>query len=288
MMKTMKLALLVCLALFACALMFTACDSGNEVHGTTEPETEAHVHSFGEWETTKNATCTLDGNKERYCSCGEKQVSSIPMTEHTFGKWDVVESATCTEQGVEARFCSCGEKETAVIAATGHTWINDNCIQAKTCSACGFTEGIALGHTTTNGVCTRCNEKIYIANSCTFICADALPKTYSSSTYYEYTYGYAVPHVKTKISAMTYTVNSYGNVELVFDCEVTYLWKITHSSLSIQILDSNGYTIATGFISAGGDVTQGTKYRATVTIYSSKLTSPGEYTVRILEDQSYI
>ena len=82
--KTMKKVLLVCLALLACALMFTACDSDNEnqtpsdttdstTDGTTEPETEAHVHSFGEWETTKSASCTQEGSKVRYCSCGEKQ-----------------------------------------------------------------------------------------------------------------------------------------------------------------------------------------------------------------------
>lgn len=246
-----------------------------------------HEHAWGEWQTTKEATCTAEGSRIRICAdekCNEVETETICAKGHSFGEWVITKEKTCTEDGSKERVCSCGEKETAVIAATGHTWINANCIQAKTCSACGFTEGIALGHTTTNGVCTRCNEKIYIANSCTFICADALPKTYSSSTYYEDTYRYAVPHVKTKISAMTYTVNSYGNVELVFDCEVTYLWKITHPILSIQILDSNGYTIATGLISAGGAVTQGTKYRATVTIYSSKLTSPGEYTVRILED----
>ena len=61
--KTMKLALLICLTLLACALMFAACDSGNKnqtpsgttngnategsttdgaTDGTTEPGTEAH------------------------------------------------------------------------------------------------------------------------------------------------------------------------------------------------------------------------------------------------------
>jgi hypothetical protein len=83
---------------------------------------------------------------------------------------------------------------------------------------------------------------------------------------------------------MTYSVNSQGNVELVFECEVTFLWKMTRSQLSIQIIDENGYTISTGLISSGGSVTQGTKYRSTVTIYRSELTSPGTYTIKILED----
>ena len=57
--KTTRIALLVCLALLACTLVFTACDGGNEPQtpsgmtdgttvGTTEPGTDAHVHSFGE------------------------------------------------------------------------------------------------------------------------------------------------------------------------------------------------------------------------------------------------
>ncbi len=32
-----------------------------------------HVHYFDEWETIKEPTCTENGEKVRYCSCGEKQ-----------------------------------------------------------------------------------------------------------------------------------------------------------------------------------------------------------------------
>ena len=120
--KTMKKVLLVCLALLACALMFTACDSGNETQtpsgttngttdGTTGLETEAHVHSFGEWTTVKEATCTEKGEQERVCACGEKETQSVDIIAHTFGEWSTTKEATCIEKGEQERACFCGEKE---------------------------------------------------------------------------------------------------------------------------------------------------------------------------------
>lgn len=39
-----------------------------------------------------------------------------------------------------------------------HLWESASCETPKTCSKCGETSGNALGHTTTTGKCTRCNE----------------------------------------------------------------------------------------------------------------------------------
>ena len=38
-----------------------------------------------------------------------------------------------------------------------HSWETATCTSPKNCSLCGETEGSALGHTTTTGVCDRCN-----------------------------------------------------------------------------------------------------------------------------------
>ena len=54
---------------------------GGNKNSTSNPnETPAHTHEYGEWETTKPATCDATGAKERYCSCGEKQTASVPTT----------------------------------------------------------------------------------------------------------------------------------------------------------------------------------------------------------------
>ena len=77
---------------------------------------------------------------------------------HEFGEWTITKAATCTEDGERERTCSCGEKETEVIKATGHSFKEATCTEPKTCTVCGATEGTALGHTTTTGVCERCGK----------------------------------------------------------------------------------------------------------------------------------
>ena len=104
---------LLCTIALLLALMcvFTSC---NDNHSNTSNATEndTHIHAFNEWETTKTATCTKEGSKERFCSCGEKQTETIAMTDHTYGNWEIVKEATLSEKGAESRKCTCGEAET--------------------------------------------------------------------------------------------------------------------------------------------------------------------------------
>ena len=104
-----------------------------------------HEHSFGEWSVTKNATCTEEGVKTRYCDCGEKQSDVIPATGHNYVDYvctnccDIHESPeckhenldfllakdpTCTETGLtEGIICLTCEKriiEQKIIDALGH------------------------------------------------------------------------------------------------------------------------------------------------------------------------
>ncbi|MDD7158028.1 MAG: hypothetical protein PUH99_03415 [Firmicutes bacterium] len=74
-----------------------------------KPDTERHVHEYGEWIVVKEATCGEDGLKEKTCSCGEKTEEAIPATgEHNY-VWTVETEATCGEEGKEKGVCSvCG------------------------------------------------------------------------------------------------------------------------------------------------------------------------------------
>ena len=45
-------------------------------------------------------------------------------------------------------------------ATCNHTWNPATCINPKTCSKCSKTEGDALGHTSVDGVCSRCGENL--------------------------------------------------------------------------------------------------------------------------------
>ena len=91
---------------------------------------ETHEHSFGEWTTTKEATCTEKGEETRSCECGESETREIAALGHTEEVIPAVEP-TCTETGLtEGKKCAtCGEILVAqeVIPALGHSWKGTGC-----------------------------------------------------------------------------------------------------------------------------------------------------------------
>ena len=61
---------------------------------------------------------------------------------HTYGEWTTVKEATCTAAGQKQHTCTeCGHVETEVIPATGHHWV-DNGNGTHTCPDCGVTEAL--------------------------------------------------------------------------------------------------------------------------------------------------
>lgn len=100
-------------------------DKNTQSTQAEEKNTE-HVHTPGDWEVVKEATCITDGNKQRKCtSCGEVvDNETIPATGHEWSNWTTTKEATCMIDGSKKRTCSrCGESETSKIAALGHDWV---------------------------------------------------------------------------------------------------------------------------------------------------------------------
>ena len=140
---------IILLLLIVSVFAFSACDS----ESNSQLSEKNHVHSFGEWKTIKDATCTLEGEQERICSCGEKEIKSLALIPHT----EVIDeaiSATCTAEGkTEGKHCSVCNTITVAqttVKAKGHTEVTDKAVPA-TCTAEGKTAG---KH------CTVCNTII--------------------------------------------------------------------------------------------------------------------------------
>lgn len=151
--KNMKIALSVCLALLACVLMFTACDSGNENQipsGTTDGTTNSHVHTFGEWITVKESTTEEKGLAQRYCSeCNYTESKSLDLHVHSFGEWTITSDPTCDKEGTQTRTCACGEIEEQTLAPQ-HQMTAEIFETAPTCSTAGVKS---------TEVCTKCGYR---------------------------------------------------------------------------------------------------------------------------------
>ena len=187
----MKKLLAIILLLLAVSFAFTACK-------------EEHIHSFGEWSVTKNPTCTQDGEKTRYCSCGEMQRDVIPAVGHT-EEIIPAKNATCTENGLtDGTICSvCGTTITPqqTIETLGHNYVNN------ICEKCGDT--IVTG-----------TAGLYDANDNLIAFWDELVNTYGMNVSIDYTYD----NIETRVSSPYYvlTKNSKlsSGVKLIIDDNV--------------------------------------------------------------------
>ena len=111
-MKNTVLVMILLATLVVSCLVLTACQP-------SDPSSE-HSCEFCEWIVIKQPTCTEEGQRERYCSCGEKQTSSLATIGHNYTA--VVTDPTCTEQGFTTYTCHCGDSYVdTYVDATGHT-----------------------------------------------------------------------------------------------------------------------------------------------------------------------
>ena len=152
-MKRLIASIILAVLVIGCLV---ACDLGQNPDSTP-----THTHSFGEWSVSKNATCTEDGIKVRYCDCGEKQSENIPHLNHT----EVIDEAvapTCTETGLtEGKHCSICNQVTIAqseISKVEHSYSGEF---DATCNECGFTRDVNCDHTKVTilpGKAATCSE----------------------------------------------------------------------------------------------------------------------------------
>ena len=109
----MKKGLFVTIALLASVAM-VACGG----------KKECEKHSFDKWETTTNATCKAEGEKQRKCSvCGFVEKQAIAKTDHTWGDPYELHDATCEAGGSYKVKCSvCDTVEERKTDKLDHNW----------------------------------------------------------------------------------------------------------------------------------------------------------------------
>ncbi len=137
-------------------------------------------HDYSNWTTTKELSCTSDGEKKKTCSvCGDIVTETITALGHDYSKdWTIDVETTCTKTGLKSHHCSrCDSKsDITEIAANGHNYngvvTEPTCTEdgytTHTCSVCGDSYKdstvAALGHTggtatcKKQAVCTTCGE----------------------------------------------------------------------------------------------------------------------------------
>lgn len=86
----MKKVLLLAIALMCCVFCFASCN---------EETPKPHEHTWGDWQTTKEATCTEKGEEQRKCTgCDKTETQEIAAIGHVCEKTEAL-AATCTEDG---------------------------------------------------------------------------------------------------------------------------------------------------------------------------------------------
>ena len=140
-------------------------------------EATKHIHTFGDWEEYKPATCSQYGVERRFCDCGEVQEKNINKTKHTdgdwvinddanektlscsvcgkilevvslenhthsFGDWVVEIEPTCTLGGLMSRSCRCGFKQEKAIATTNHNYGQWTVVKEPECEVEGLKERV--------------------------------------------------------------------------------------------------------------------------------------------------
>ena len=94
-------------------------------------------HTYGEWRTTKEATCVTAGTKERTCTeCGYVETDIIPATgQHVYSKEVEREESTCTTQGYVIWKCAtCDDTKKEMFELLEHQWAEPVVVKQATCT----------------------------------------------------------------------------------------------------------------------------------------------------------
>ena len=137
---------------------------------------------------------------------------------HSFSEWETVIEPTCTAFGIQKRTCECSYEEFKTLKALPHTPVTDAAVDA-TCTSAGKTEGshcgicnaIIVAQTTTAPVAHSFSEwETFVAPTCTSF---GLQKRTCECSYTEYKATSALQHTPVTDAAVDATCTTDGKTE---------------------------------------------------------------------------
>ena len=134
----------------------TLCDTVHETLSTIPALDHDFSVAVNEVPATCTTDGSTGGWKCSRCDA-TKGVEPIKATGHSFGDWETTQEATCTTAGVKTRACQnpgCTETETKDIPALGHDWTKKDSADHE-CTRCGET----ADHNFQDGKCVDCGYK---------------------------------------------------------------------------------------------------------------------------------
>ena len=192
-------------------------DASGKYTSSLKSNTVTANHAFGEWEVTKEATCTEAGSQVHTCEkCSYQKTETIPAKGHSYStdwtsdasghwhacgvcgtkgdyaghvltEWTTTKEPTCTEPGEEKRSCpTCGYEETKEIAALNHEvgdeWNSDATHHWKDCIHCGESvidddHNYGDWMVTKQPTCTEDGEQKHSCQTCGWEETEVIPAT---------------------------------------------------------------------------------------------------------------
>lgn len=171
-------------------------------------------HTFGDWQISKQPTCTSTGEKSRVCSlCGCKETESISILGHHYSTdWTIDIPATCTTVGSKSHHCTvCGEKTDITEIPISHTWEENYTVDIEPTET---TEGSQSIH------CTKCDAKTNVT---------VIPKLVEESPQEDFEYS---------IRSGKVTINGYKGTSLIVSIP-TYIDGYPVTSISSFVFHNN-------------------------------------------------
>jgi hypothetical protein len=119
-----QLPFVTIIIIFDIVVTFIACDGSND--------NTAHTHSFGNWTTKTEATCTMAKVERKTCSCGEEETRTVVSSlGHNWSAWEETLTPTELKAGELKRYCGNNTTHTEItivseLSAFYGTWFAEN------------------------------------------------------------------------------------------------------------------------------------------------------------------